>query len=293
MTELSVRVYGRPAPQGSHETGANGRLLDSSKYLAKWREQVNFAVRRAYLDAGLSGADMPLIPRPRPVYVMITHYVMPEQCRAAGTDEPTGRPDFDKLLRATVDGLGDARAFSEDSQITDAVTGKTRAGEAGAEIIISDRKFWTVDLIREDRNVDQGQYRLTLERRGVDDDGDRTWLTIIEATDTADGIVEAWLPTLSLRLGGGLAPQAPASAPEPSDRVSLTEQDAAVVAEAPKRKRRTKAEIAADEAAQAAGYRDAAHMADTESVAADDVPTQDPAVTLPVAAAPINPFAMP
>lgn len=277
--ELHVRVYGRPAPQGSHETGANGRLLDSSKYLAKWREKVNFAVRRAYLDAGIGPADMPLFPAPRPVYVMITHYVMPEQCRAAGTDDPTGRPDFDKLLRATVDGLGDARAFTEDSQITDAITGKTRAGEAGAEIIISDRLFWRV--IREDEQVEQGQYRLTLEKVGTNEDGDRSWENVIEVTDSPDGIVNAWLPTVSMRLGGAgmlqslqvlpSIPDVPASNP-----ISDAAQKMADALEAPKRKRRTKAEIAADEQAQAAGFRDAAHQA---QAIADAAPRE---VTIPV-----------
>lgn len=135
--QLYVRVYGRPAPQGSHETGANGRLLDSSKYLAKWREQVNFSTRRAYLDAGLGKADMPLIAA-GPVFLVIAHYVTEDQCRAAGTDEPTGRPDVDKLLRATIDGLGEARAFTEDRQVVSVTTSKSRRSEPGAEIIISD-----------------------------------------------------------------------------------------------------------------------------------------------------------
>jgi hypothetical protein len=53
--------------------------------------------------------------------------------------------------------------------------------------------------------------------------------------------------------------------PEPEDTLPHDGPDTHPTAsETPKRKRRTKAEIAADNAAQAAGYRDAAHRAEAE-----------------------------
>lgn len=149
---LTVRVVGRPAPEGSHEIGNGGTVRHSSKYLSAWRAAVNRDVRSAYLRAGLTRDDMPLIPNPRPVYLTIVHYVLDEQCRATGTDAPVGKPDADKLERATIDGLEMARAFANDSQVVWCVHGKERPPRdepGGALIIISDSMPGWVSTNRE------------------------------------------------------------------------------------------------------------------------------------------------
>lgn len=133
--------------------------------------------------------------------------------------------------------------------------------------------------------MEQGNYRLTLEKVGVDDDGDRVWENVIEVTDTPDGIVNAWLPTVSLRLGGELAPVALPSIPDvpaPDPQIQATVDVHATIA---KRRRRTRAEIAADEAAKAAGYPSAAAMPvpaagasvehDTAQALKDAIPAQE------------------
>jgi len=63
-------------------------------------------------------------------------------------------------------------------------------------------------------------------------------------------------------------------------------------AETPKRKRRTKAEIEADNAAVAAGFRDAAHQAEAgQQPAAAAPPAADPAIETPAPPrGPFNPF---
>lgn len=144
MIELVVHAFGRPAPQGSHETGQHGHVMHSSNYLAPWRAEVNRATRAAYLRERLTRADMPLIPAPLPVYLTIVHYVTEDQCRATGTEDPTGVPDVDKLVRATIDGLGAARVFANDSQVTDLRTSKCRSVNlmTGARIIITNRRPW-------------------------------------------------------------------------------------------------------------------------------------------------------
>lgn len=48
-----------------------------------------------------------------------------------------------------------------------------------------------------------GKFRLVLEEVGTDQDGDRSWQTVFEVTDTQAAITDAWLPSLSVRLGGG------------------------------------------------------------------------------------------
>lgn len=119
--------------------------MHSSKYLDSWRACVNRDVRATYAQLRLTRADMPLIANPAPVWLSILHIVLDEQCRAAGTDEPTGIPDVDKLLRGTIDGLGAARVFANDSQVKDLRTGKRRAvgaEPAGAIIIISNEPPW-------------------------------------------------------------------------------------------------------------------------------------------------------
>lgn len=145
---LRIRVHGRPAPQGSKETGGAGQLLESSVYLPAWRAQVKIAAYEAYAAAGVDPLALPLIGRGvRVVIERLWFFVTPEQCRAEGTDEPVGPPDLDKLLRATFDPLGGgrrktARLFADDSQVTgvrDLWKFRATADEPpGAIIIVSD-----------------------------------------------------------------------------------------------------------------------------------------------------------
>lgn len=120
---LIIRVGGRPAPQGSKDLGSAGQLLEQSPYLPAWRQAVKVGTYRAYQAAGIRHERLPLFPRGVPVELeRCVFIVRADQCRAAGTDEPTGEPDIDKLLRATLDALGGARKgtarlFADDSQV--------------------------------------------------------------------------------------------------------------------------------------------------------------------------------
>jgi hypothetical protein len=145
---IVIDVTGRPAPQGSHELGGAGQLLDSSPYLRSWRAAVKIACFRAYQLTGVSPTALPLFGTGVPVTIeSLTFFVGEDQCRAEGTDEPIGKPDIDKLLRATLDALGGARAgtgklFADDSQVVriDNLTKVRTHGfrSAGAHIIVSD-----------------------------------------------------------------------------------------------------------------------------------------------------------
>lgn len=293
MTELQIVVVGRPAPEGSHEQGANGYIMHSSRYLEAWRAAVNRGTREAYIVAGLGRADMPLIAYPRPAWVSVWHLVGPSQCRAADTDEPTGKPDGDKLLRATVDGLGDAHAFGDDSQIVGHRSFKLRTGsddQTGACILITDVCPWWARNPNEGDSemTPTGEYRIVLERVGRDSDGDRTWESMIEATDTIEGIRDVWLPSLGMRLGI----ETPTAA-EPLPTVPAPEETAE---EKTKRTRRTKAQIAADKAAeQAEQEREAARGDEVAPVAEPvaDVPPAAPAAPAVPTAFGVNPFARP
>lgn len=148
---LTIIVHGRPAPQGSHDLGSAGQFLDSSPYLAAWRAAVKAATYHAYAAAGIKPEQLPLFGKGVPVYVeQMTFYVQGDQCRYPDTDEPIGKPDVDKFLRATLDALGGARnpkhharLFADDSQVKKVCeVGKerSRSGLAGAYIVVSDRR---------------------------------------------------------------------------------------------------------------------------------------------------------
>jgi hypothetical protein len=284
VTELQIVVAGRPAPEGSHEQGANGYIMHSSLYLRAWRAAVDRGTREAYIVAGLGKADMPLIGYPRPAWVSVWHLVGPSQCRAADTDEPTGKPDGDKLLRATVDGLGDAHAFGDDSQIVGHRSFKLRTGsddQTGACILITDVCPWWARNPNEGDSemTPTGEYRIVLERVGRDSDGDRTWESMIEATDTIEGIRDVWLPSLGMRLGI----EAPTAA-EPLPMMPAPEEP---TEEKPKRTRRTKAPVAAEHEAA----RGDEVVPVPEPVA--DVPPAVPAAPAVPTAFGVNPFARP
>jgi Holliday junction resolvase RusA-like endonuclease len=139
-------AVGRPAPQGSKRGGAAGQMLEQSAYLPAWRAAVKLAAYEEYRNRGIDPAALPLFAAGVPVIVeQCTFFVGPDQCRAEGTDEPTGAPDVDKLLRAVLDALGGAkhggaRCFADDSQVVDVLRlRKVRAtSQTGVMIIISD-----------------------------------------------------------------------------------------------------------------------------------------------------------
>lgn len=146
---IRIAAFGRPAPQGSHDLGGAGQLLDSSPYLAGWRAAVRNAAFRAYAEAGIPPETLPLFPAGVPVTIeQCTFYVAEQQCRVAGTEEPLGKPDIDKLLRSTLDALGGAkgktaRLFADDSQIVrvlDLSKERATGGRPGAYIVVSDRR---------------------------------------------------------------------------------------------------------------------------------------------------------
>jgi hypothetical protein len=206
VTTLIVRAVGRPAPQGSHELGANGYVMHSSNYLAAWRRQVQIAALESVQAAGYLPGQLPVFGPGVPVYVHeLTLIVWDDQCRATGTDEPTGRPDVDKLLRATIDGLGDAKLFADDAQITKMYElSKVRpwADELpGAIIVISDRPLPVV--IRQGESMTSTEYRISLERVTRDADGDRVYETTFELFGTAAQVGSVGLGAVGALLGAG------------------------------------------------------------------------------------------
>ena len=290
MTTLTIRAYGRPAPQGSHDVGANGHVMHSSNYLAAWRRQVQIATLTAVKAHGYEPGSLPLFAAGEPVYVHeLRLIVTDEQCRAADTDEPTGRPDVDKLLRATIDGLGDAQLFADDAQITKMhEISKVRAapGEhSGATIIISDRPRSAAALEQgESIDMRDGEFMITLSRVRTDADGDRVYDDLLSLTGEAHTIVTAGVGAVASLLGAeGVSIALPEQA-SVVDSSAAREQQAelSAPAEEPKRPRgrpRKATAPAAAEPVAAAPVSESAPVAEPAAVPAPQAPAQPVADT--------------
>lgn len=127
----SFRVDGTPAPQGSKKAfnqGGRCVLVESSKKVKPWREAVAKAAKEN-------------IPEPLKGEIHLTVEFALPRTKAMG-DKPAPpmiqRPDIDKLLRSTCDGLSGA-AYEDDSQVTLVTACKRRARhgeEPGATISV-------------------------------------------------------------------------------------------------------------------------------------------------------------
>lgn len=120
-TKLVSVVYGTPAPQGSKTRMAHGGMVESSKAVRPWRE----AVRTDTVTA-ISNTDGYTPPRSADVTVTFTlkrpatHYGTGRNAQRRKPDapaHPNGRPDLDKLVRATLDALTDAGAITDDARV--------------------------------------------------------------------------------------------------------------------------------------------------------------------------------
>lgn len=117
---LTVSVVGTPAPQGSKRHVGNGVMVESSKKVKPWRQDV----RAAAIEA-LPSVLHPLI---GPVRVHVTFYLSRPRghygtgrnaglLRKSAPTWPAVKPDVDKLLRSTLDALGEAGVWRDDSQV--------------------------------------------------------------------------------------------------------------------------------------------------------------------------------
>jgi crossover junction endodeoxyribonuclease RusA len=109
-----------PAPQGSKRHVGGGRMIESSAKVKPWRE----AIRQGALA---TGAPMTL----EPVFVsLLFRFIRPKghlntkgQLKPSASVEHITRPDLDKLVRSTLDGLT-GTLFKDDSQVAFLVASK-------------------------------------------------------------------------------------------------------------------------------------------------------------------------
>jgi Holliday junction resolvase RusA-like endonuclease len=133
---LRFQVIGKPAPQGSKRGFLNARtgrvqMVESSARVKPWRQDVSAAAIEAAAAAGLPAVIdwavaveiVFLMRRPR-------GHLGRRGLRPSAPEHPSGRPDVDKLARATLDGLTILR---DDSLVVDLRARKVWAGEQEQE----------------------------------------------------------------------------------------------------------------------------------------------------------------
>lgn len=136
---LDIVVHGVPAPQGSKRGGFSAKTgktfvyEQNSKTQKSWRQDViaaGVAVREQHgfemLDGAIFIVVMFRLPRPASVNIRRRPF-------------PCVKPDMDKLLRNTLDGLTQAGIYRDDAQIIDIYAKKRYAtddpdGSPGASI---------------------------------------------------------------------------------------------------------------------------------------------------------------
>lgn len=142
---ITIEVVGIPAAQGSKRYVGRGLVIESSRKVKPWRQDVTNAaieamgLRNDYpLTGALSVRATYFMPRPK------SHY---GTGRNAGKVKPSApeyvavRPDIEKLIRSTHDALTTAGVWIDDAQVaalhTQMVYANPNAQPPGASIQIS------------------------------------------------------------------------------------------------------------------------------------------------------------
>jgi Holliday junction resolvase RusA-like endonuclease len=135
---LTFQVIGLPAPQGSktmlkHNKSGKMVMLESSKAVKPWRAQVKEAAELALpLDWMMITRAVVLwvvfsLPRPK------NHYRSGKFAHLLRDDAPpypvTGGNDTDKLERAVMDAITDAKVWADDSLVVSLLGEKVYAGD--------------------------------------------------------------------------------------------------------------------------------------------------------------------
>jgi Holliday junction resolvase RusA-like endonuclease len=133
LPAISITVYGAPAPQGSKRHVGGGVMIESSKKVKPWRQDVKAAALTALeLDGATIGTTQlhrPPLDGPLSVSMVFTVRDRPASkpgwwptgLRWAKTLmwRPASTPDLSKLLRSTEDALTDAGVWRDDARVVE------------------------------------------------------------------------------------------------------------------------------------------------------------------------------
>lgn len=116
---IAFHVYGMPAPQGSKRHVGNGRMIESSKKVTPWRQDVRLEATMTIAEwerahgKKWTPLDCPL--RVRMVFTMPKPASAPKKRRTY----PMRTPDLSKLLRSTEDALTSAGFWKDDARVVE------------------------------------------------------------------------------------------------------------------------------------------------------------------------------
>lgn len=110
MTVVDLRVLGVPAPQGSKTRMPNGAMVEGSSAVGRAKHR---AWRSAVAEAAAGKLDEPL---DGPLQ-LVAEFFLPRPASRKRDVWADRKPDLDKIIRNTVDGLTDAGLIRDDARI--------------------------------------------------------------------------------------------------------------------------------------------------------------------------------
>ena len=113
MGAIELIAYGSPAPQGSKRHVGGGRMIESSKKVKPWRQDVKDAAERLLAESGVATLDGPILAR------MVFTVPKPASAPKKRRTYPWRKPDVSKLVRSTEDALSDAGLWRDDSRVVE------------------------------------------------------------------------------------------------------------------------------------------------------------------------------
>jgi len=130
---ISFWIDGEPAPQGSKNGFVkNGRIVmvESSKKVKPWREAVTIKTAQHMSWAKLNPMDSPV------EIALVFHLPRP---KTVTRKWPAVKPDLDKLIRSTFDGLTTGGLYTDDALVIAVSASKQYATDRiGCQVIASE-----------------------------------------------------------------------------------------------------------------------------------------------------------
>lgn len=111
---ISFRVEGIARPQGSKRHVGGGRMIESSKHVAAWRDWVR--MRAVEAMAGRKPLERGIVVEAYFGFVRPQSHFNASGLKSTAPRYPSSRPDVDKLLRAALDAMTGI-VFLDDSQV--------------------------------------------------------------------------------------------------------------------------------------------------------------------------------
>lgn len=117
---MTITVYGMPGAQGSKRHVGRGVMIEMSKKVAPWRQDVVAACKASTCFVMTEG----------PLQVSLTFtLIKPKSAPKKRIIYPDRTPDVDKLCRSTLDALKTAGAIEDDARVVELTAAKRYPNE--------------------------------------------------------------------------------------------------------------------------------------------------------------------